>query len=284
MNEPRISAKQVLKDIRAGMDEKSLMKKYKFSAKTLQDLFSKLGKAGFIKYLNAREVIVDLRSGISIQNLMKKYCLTAEGLASLFQELDRSGLLRGISEQGSVPSKLVINIHQIAEDIRSGLTETQLMQKYHLSPRGLGWVSMTLVTSGTIALQEIYDNLNTSYEDLVPDKLRQTRRYPISFNCTAYEPDNPGVVGKVRDISENGLGIMGLKADMGDAKTLIIPGDEFGEFTSFTFDSTCRWITKDPNGVFVAGFEISHISIRNLKEFELLLHLVEFGNRDKQFF
>ncbi|HMK35093.1 MAG TPA: hypothetical protein VK463_08505, partial [Desulfomonilaceae bacterium] len=59
--------------------------------------------------------------------------------------------------------------------------------------------------------------------------------------------------------------------------------DEFGEFASFTFDTECRWMTKDPKGVFVSGFEISHISIGNLKEFQLLLHLAQFGHTRKGF-
>jgi hypothetical protein len=283
MNKPRISAKQALDDIRAGMDESVLMKKYKLSPKGVQSLFKKLGQAGVIKYLNAHEIMVDLRSGISSEDLMKKYGLNGEGLQSLFQELDRSGLLRGTAEQNGVPSKVVINILEIAEDIKLGLTKSQLMQKYHLSPRGLRWVSMTLISSGRIPWQDIYDNLCTTYDELIPDKLRQTRRYPMPFDCPVHVADKPEVAGKVRDISENGLGIVGIKTRMGNTKTLVIQGDEFGEYARFAFDGTCRWIAKNPDGIFVAGFEISYISIGNLKEFQLLLHLVQFRNRDKQF-
>jgi hypothetical protein len=283
MNKPRISAKEALEDIRAGMADSVLMKKYKLSAKGVRSLFKKLGQAGIIKYLNAYEITVDLRSGISSEDLMRKYGLNAEGLQSLFQELDRAGLLRGTAEQNGVPPKVVIDIHEITEDIKSGLNKPQLMQKYHLSPRGLRWVSMTLISSGKIAWQEVYDNLCTTYDELIPDRLRQTKRYPLLFDCPVHVADNPRLSGKVRDISENGLGIAGIKARVGGTKTLVIQGDEFGEFASFAFDGTCRWIAKDPNGVFVAGFEISYISIGNLKEFQLLLHLVRFRNRDKQF-
>jgi uncharacterized protein (DUF433 family) len=278
-----IDAKEALEDIRAGMNDIALMKKYKLSAKGLQSLFKKLGQAGIIRHLNACEVVSDLRSGMSSEDLMEKYGLNAEGLQNLFQELDHHGLLRGTAEQSGVPSKVVINIHQIVEDIKSGLTKSQLMQKYHLTPRGLRWVSMTLISSGTIAWQEIYDSLCTTYDELVPDKLRRTKRYSLPFECPVYEAHNPGVVGKVRDIAEKGLGILGIKANVGEPKTLVIPKDEFGEFASFTFDAECRWITKDPEGVFVGGFEICHVSIGSLKEFQLLLHVAQFGNKDKTF-
>jgi len=283
MKRTRIEAKEALEDIRAGMNDIALMKKYILSAKGLQSLFRKLGQAGIIKHLNAYDVLADLRSGISSEDLMKKYQLTAEGRQNLFQELDRAGLLRETGEQDDVPSKVVINIHQIVEDIKAGFTKTQLMQKYHLSPRGLRWVSMALISSGTIAWQQIYDNLCTTYAELVPDTLRQKKRYPLPFVCPVYEADNPRVVGKVRDISENGLGIIALIANVGDTKSLVVPQDEFGEFASFTFDTECRWMTKDPKGVFVCGFEISHISIGNLKEFQLLLHLAQFGYTRKGF-
>ena len=118
--------------------------------------------------MNAYEVMADLKSGMSSDELMKKYRLTEEGLQNLFPELDRAGLLRGTPEQSGVPSKVVINIHQIVEDIESGLNKSQLMQKYHLSPRGLRWVSMTLISSGSIDWRKIYDNLCANYDELIP--------------------------------------------------------------------------------------------------------------------
>jgi Mor family transcriptional regulator len=280
---PRVNAKEALEDIRAGMDDISLMKKYKLSANGLQSLFKKLGQAGIIKHVNARDVLADLRAGMSSDELMKKYSLTRRGMENLFWELNRTGVLETSPERDGVPAKVVININEIAKDVRSGLNKTQLMEKYRMSPRALRWVSATLISSGTITWQEIYDKLCTSYKDLVPDKPRAAKRYPVLFDCNIYEADNGGVLGKVRDISEKGVGALGIEAKVGDTRTLVVPGDEFGEFATFTFDAECRWMKKDPAGEFLAGFEISYISIGNLKEFQLLLHWVRFGNRDKKF-
>jgi len=282
MNKRRIKAKEALADIRAGMDDVALMKKYKLSAEGLQSLFTQLGEAGIIKHLNAHEVIADLRSGISSDDLMEKYQLSALGMQSLFQELDRAGLLKGRAEEDGVPAKVVININQIVEDITSGLTKAQLMRKYRLSPRALRWVSMTLITSGSIAWQDIIDKLGTTYEELVPKNPRRAKRYPLLFDCRIYEAGNSEVLGKVRDIAERGLGVRGIHAKVGDVKTLVVSEDDFMEFARFTFDAECRWITKEPEGGLVAGFEICHMSMGNLKEFQLLLHLVRFGNRHKK--
>ncbi len=283
MKIPKIKAKEALEDIRTGMDDISLMEKYKLSAKGLRSLFKKLGQAGIINHVNASEVLSDLRAGISSDELMKKYSLTPRGMRNLFQELDRAGIFKARAEQDGVPAKVVININEIAEDIRSGLDRAQLMEKYRMSPRALRWVSTTLISSGTITWQEIYDKSCSTYEDLAPDKPRGAKRYPVSFDCNIYEAGNQGVLGKVRDISYKGVGVLGIQAKVGDTKTLVVPGDEFGEFAAFTFDAECRWTKKDPAGEFVAGFQISYISIGNLKEFQLLLHWVRFGNRDKKF-
>ena len=233
--------------------------------------------------MNASEVLADLRSGINSDDLMKKHSLTPRGMQNLFQELDRAGILEARAEQQGVPAKVEINLNEIAEDIRSGLDGTQLMEKYRMSPRSLRRVSTMLISSGSITWQEIYDKLSTTYKDLVPDKPRGGKRSPVPFDCNIYEMHNEGVLGKVRDIAYKGVGVQGIKAKVGDTKTLVVAKDEFGEFATFTFDAECRWKKRDPSGEFLVGFEISYISIANLKEFQLLLHLVRFGNRHRKF-
>jgi uncharacterized protein (DUF433 family) len=279
MTTRRIKAREALEDIREGMDDIALMKKYRLSAQGLQSLFMQLGEAGIIKHLNAHEVLADLRSGISSDNLMEKYRLSTAGIQSLFQELDRAGLFKGRAEENGVPAKVVININHIVEDIKSGLTKAELMQKYRLSSRALRWVSMTLVTTGAIGWQEIRDKLGTTYEELLPKNPRRAKRYALLFDCPVYEADRPGDVGQVLDVAEEGLRVRGINAKAGDVKALVVPEDRFMEFARFTFDAECRWARKDHEGAFVAGFKISHISIGNLKEFQLLLHLVRLGNR-----
>jgi hypothetical protein len=87
----------------------------------------------------------------------------------------------------------------------------------------------------------------------------------------------------VRDISARGLGILVIRAKVGDTKTFTIPDDEFGEFAGFTFNAECRGIKKEPRDVVFSEFEISHISIGYLKEFQLLLHLAGLGDRSETF-
>lgn len=52
---PKISAKEVLDDLRSGMDDEGFMLKYKLSYRQLQDLFRKLIKAGFVTPIELAE-------------------------------------------------------------------------------------------------------------------------------------------------------------------------------------------------------------------------------------
>jgi hypothetical protein len=116
-----IEAKLVIEDIRSGSSDLELMEKYKLSSKGLQSLFKKLGDAGLLKHLNASEVIRDIRSGMSDMDLMKRHGLSEKGLAALFVEVERSRLLPKPVEEDTMPTKIVINVPQIVNDIRSDM-------------------------------------------------------------------------------------------------------------------------------------------------------------------
>lgn len=281
MHKLKISAKEVFDDIRSGMDDLSLMKKFRLSEKGLRSLYKKLGNIGIIRHLNAHDVVKDLKSGMDSQGLMTKYGLSAEGLQNLFQELDRAHLFNGPADPHGRDEKQVVKIEEIVEDIRFGLTRDQLIQKYGFTPNGLRLVSMKLIGSGKIAWQEVYDRLCSSME--APRQMRQTERFLLQFDCSIFDQNDPETRGRIHDITEKGLKISGITARTGEMKTLVVPEEPFGEFASFTFNAQCRWSTPDPQGLIVSGFEIAHISMGSLRELKLLIHLAQFShNHQKQ--
>jgi hypothetical protein len=210
------------------------MAKYKLSSKGLQSLFKKLGDAGLLKHLNASEVIRDIRSGMSDMELMKRHGLSEKGLAALFVEVERSRLLQTPVEEDTMPTKIVIHVPQIVNDIRSDIGRTELMRKYHLTPRALRRLSMKLVSSGALGWKDVYGNICSKVDELVPEKLRASKRHRAGLHeAPIYEMKNPGVGGTIRDVNEHGIGVKGIKAEVGEAKTLVIGGDEFGEYAYF---------------------------------------------------
>jgi hypothetical protein len=268
----KIEAKRILEDIRSGMDDLSLMNKYELSAKGLQSLFEQLGNIGLVRRLNARELLEDIRSGVGQDGLIEKYQLSENGLQRLFEELDRAGLLKHCA-QLDTPAKITVNINQVAADIRHGLGRGQLMEKYRFTSRALRWVCMELVSNGLLTWRELYEKLSSSSEGLVLDKPRESRRFTLDFDVEIHEAGHSEAPGKVRDVTERGIGVSGIRAKVDERKTLVIAGDEFGEFATFTFDAVCRWASKAPGGEYVAGFEVSYISVRSMGEFRVLIRL-----------
>jgi hypothetical protein len=269
----KIEAKRILEDIRSGMDDLSLMNKYELSAKGLQSLFEQLGNIGLVRRLNARELLEDIRSGVGQDGLIEKYQLSENGLQRLFEELDRAGLLKHCAQPDSTPAKITVNINQVAADIRHGLGRDQLMEKYRLTSRAFRWVCMELVSNGLLSWRELYEKLSSGSEGLVLDKPRESRRFALAFDVEIHEAGHSEAPGKVRDVTERGIGISGIRTKVDERKTLVIAGDEFGEFATFTFDAVCRWASKAPGGEYVAGFEVSYISVRSMGEFRVLIRL-----------
>jgi Mor family transcriptional regulator len=275
-----IEAKLALDDIRSGMSDVDLMLKYKLSSKGLQSLLGKLGQAGLLKHINARELQRDIRAGLNDEQLMKKYQLSAKGLEAILKQMDRMGLLQIPLEEDNLPTKIFIRVSEIVKDMRSGMDRVELMEKYHLSARGLTRVSMMLVSSGALTWKEIHEDIRTGYGEHVAGKIRSQRRYSVGFGVPVYDIDHPERLGKLHDVSEAGMGIQGIEAAIGETKTLVISEDKFGEYSTFVLDAKCRWVGAGPDGP-VAGFEISHLSVGSMAELNLLFELVRLPYRNR---
>jgi hypothetical protein len=279
MKKVKVEAKQVLADINSGMTDVALMEKYRLSALGLKSLFRKLGDMGLIRQLDAREVLHDLRSGMRDMDLMLKYHLSEKALNRLFVEIDRAGLSTESTQTEDLPETVTLRVTEIADAVRSGMTRAALKKKFRLSERGLKWLSSILVSEGVLSWQEVYENICTGYDDLVLDKFRQHKRYKARYALPVRQADLPEVVGSITDLSKKGLSVRGLEAKAGEIKNLVVPSDYFGEFGTFMFDAQCRWVNQDRKGEYIAGFEISHISIPNMVEFEILLKLLRASHR-----
>jgi uncharacterized protein (DUF433 family) len=86
MTRRRVSAKEVLADIKSGMDDPALMEKYQLSSKGLQRLFKELVGAGLWperRSVRAKDVLRDIQSGAGRAELMEKYRLSFRGLQAL---------------------------------------------------------------------------------------------------------------------------------------------------------------------------------------------------------
>jgi hypothetical protein len=173
-------------------------------------------------------------------------------------------------------TKRKISAKEIVADIRSGVTNAQLMKKYQLSAHGLQGILEKLVNAEALLEIELAGRETPSAVTSVSSgsSLRDAARSYVMFRLPVYDLDDLTVEGHVHDISETGLLVMGLEAKVGDNKSLLIQADEFADVYPFTFDAVCRRVEKsEDEEEQTAAFEITsisevgHVELRKLCQF-----------------
>jgi len=164
----------------------------------------------------------------------------------------------------------------IVRDIRSGMTEAELLAKYQLSSAQLQNIIAKLVGANV--------------------RIRKSPRDKIEFPLPVYEEGNPGLEGTIRDISRSGVGVRGIDAAAGQIKILVIPADELvliHRVGRIVFEAECRWAGRNANNrdclggfeiiqVYEGSFEILQEALRalNVPDRNLLAIQVKARNMD----
>jgi hypothetical protein len=156
--------------------------------------------------------------------------------------------------------KKKIQAADIITDIRAGLTDKELMTKYHLSSKGLQSALTKLIKLLVIDPDEIESRFQL-YDDTVNiHSMRRAVRVPAPYPVEIRDKKDLNNHGMVRDISELGVGVEGIKTKANDERSLVIMCDEIVDIDPIEFDAVCRWAKTVNDGTFSAGFEITHIS------------------------
>jgi uncharacterized protein (DUF433 family) len=228
------------------------------------------------------EVLNFMKLGADHETLKEKYNLSEAGLQDLYKQLAQAGFLEWTGEQFIVATKRRIDTKQLVADIRSNLTDVELMEKYKLSSRGLQRVFSKLVASGA-AMPDELSGRNISYDDSVTlKKVRGSIRALPILSIRIHEEDTPNMIGRIRDLSEDGVGVSGLVAEVDDFKRFVVIPDEFLEIEPFSFEAQCRWSKKDEGGdICNAGFEIIEIDEGSLMQLRELLQLMTLSFSEK---
>jgi Mor family transcriptional regulator len=203
-----------------------------------------------------KEIVKDIARGMSDSELTQKYNLSGEQLRSIIKQL------------ANVRAK---RIQTLASDLRSGMARSELMTKYQLSSEALANSLKRLLKANAITSAEFETFSSCHGEHSIGVSSRGAERnHPIPV-VTICEVGKPGTRYLVRDISENGIGITGITAQVDEMKSLAVVGDEFGEIAPFEFEAQCRWARQlEPDGAICAGFCITRISeqdVFRLREF-----------------
>ncbi|MBI5568929.1 MAG: PilZ domain-containing protein [Desulfomonile tiedjei] len=174
--------------------------------------------------------------------------------------------------------KRKIKASEIVPDIRKGMGNSELMEKYNLSIDGLHGVFTKLVHAKVLAMDQLEDRISLPDDPTVIEQIRKTpRAYPL-VPFPIYDMDNMEEVYFVRDVSEQGIQVTGINAEVGQKVTFLIQALAFDEVDPFTFEAECRWTTAPPESVDpepVAGFEITQISDDDSAELMKLVRAIK---------
>lgn len=175
-------------------------------------------------------------------------------------------------------SERKIKVGEFVKDIRAGLKDSELMEKYKLSVRGLRRIFKQIVDARIMQASEIYSRWPT-YEDTVDlDDFRESTRAPVYFPLPVFEKDRPSARGVLEDISLEGLRIAGIEAKPSDRKTLVVPADKLFMIDAVVVEAVCRWSRKGEGAAHrvLAGFEVSRVLEGNIQDLMIMIQSFPF--------
>jgi hypothetical protein len=178
-----------------------------------------------------------------------------------------------------VSTKPTIKVGDIVRDIRSGMSDSELMEKYKLSSAGLQSIFGKLVNAKAMRKSELYSRSLLYADTVTIQDLRKLPRNQLVDWISIEDISFPGTKYEVQDITEQGLQIADIKAEVDEIRSFLIPADEAGGGAPIEFEGRCRWIQRDKDkGRYTAGFEITKISEGALQELREMIKL--FSTKD----
>ncbi len=170
--------------------------------------------------------------------------------------------------------KRKISARELVMCIRNGMTDSELMDRYKLSAKGLQSAFAQLLKANAITEEDLMGR-SPGFEDTVAvEDTRRLHRTPVRTVLPIYETRNLELKGTVRDINEKGVGVHGIRAIEGEIKELVIASDDFIEIDPFVFEAECRWIKKGDDGEYLGGFEITKITEASAHELRKLIQFL----------
>jgi hypothetical protein len=174
------------------------------------------------------------------------------------------------------PPRRKIKAEAMIRDIRSGISESALSQKYKLSDAGLEKIFRKLVDSGRITSEELSFRLSSNGDHDGPDYLCESTLDELVCLVPIYEEAVPETRGTVCELTERSVDVTGVITEVHEIKKLVIPADEFFSIPAFSFEASCRCIERhDGTGESVAEFAIRRISAESRQRLKQLIRLIK---------
>lgn len=297
-----VRAADAIADIKAGMSDSELMDKYRLSSKGLQDLFEQLVKAKLVapteieRRMPAVDKTVELRDflgDIDLNELLKE---PEEEIPSVWRcpscgvSQDKEYEICPECNFGSTPKrtdaknktntnarKKPVNVAQVLKDVRAGLTDSELMEKYGIPYERLDEVFRQLLDSNAITRGELYGRSSLFLDTVTVDAVHDESAHYLAFPVPISDAMDPSIVGRLRNVGEQMVGMVGIEAEIDEERSFVVYPEKFVDIQPIAFDATCRWLITEPEGSY-AGFEITFISDKDRERLELLVRSLTLGD------
>lgn len=233
--------------------------------------------------IKVRDFVRDIRSGMTDSQLMEKYGVSASGLQSLVQKvLDANAITqpeidqrRAAYDDTTVTQQL--DARDIGEDVRSGMTDSELMKKYDLSSEELHFVLQTLTDSQIVTVEELYPTSRSDHDTILDASMRELPGHYLAIAVDIYESKHPEIKGTLSQVTEKGIAITGITARIGETKSFVIPAGDFIEADPVLLEARCQWAEEQrETGEWLAGFDITRISKKSLNDLRRLIRSLPF--------
>ena len=168
--------------------------------------------------------------------------------------------------------KREIKAKDFVNDVRSGMSDSELRSKYNLSASGLQSAFKKLLEAKALRTSEVFGRVSLEDDTVAIASTRLLPRDELEFPVPIYlvEGTQPTVRGVIKDITEKGLKVSGIEAKVDDVVMFAIPSDKFSQVEPFAFRAKCRWVDGDG----CAGFQITQISQRGSDELQKLIRFL----------
>ena len=155
---------------------------------------------------------------------------------------------------------------EIVSDIKSGMSDLDLSEKYRLSYRGLRKIFMKLVDAGVLTQEEVDGRWTAFWEKPDGERISRLPRNYLPYPVTVYVVGESKAKGLLLDITEKGLSMAGIEARVDEIKTFCVIPNDIGQIRPFLFEARCRWIKTNAHTECIAGYSIEKISDHDLLE------------------
>jgi len=163
----------------------------------------------------------------------------------------------------------------MVDDIRAGMSDSDLMEKYKLSAAGLQSVFGKLVKAKAILPSEIFSRPDST-DDTVA--LEDWEQLPGSFTLdqvSISDQGNPRAECRLEDLTEKTFVVTGIEADVHEIKSFSVRADEFPDVSPFEFYGECLRTRSEIGGKHTAEFRITRIVEDAAAQLARLIHLLK---------